>query len=238
VQYQIVSEAIHSVTKTIDEARPAVSEAIHSVTETVDQTRPSIVQTANAVKTTVEDSRPAVNEAVQRTSESVQSSASSIADSVQGVSQSVKGAVQDAQPEMTEAVKQMSGDVQSSVTSVTDSIQNVAQNTASRLTSDIGTTNLETAQNAFDQGIILSSQDDFAGAEKAFTEVIQIVPEAAEAHFNLGIVLLQLNRKTEGIGHIQQARDLSRSHGDFEATENLDRLLQQLAAFARGELSN
>ncbi|MUG91243.1 tetratricopeptide repeat protein [Scytonema sp. UIC 10036] len=124
------------------------------------------------------------------------------------------------------------------VSTITGLIQNVAQNTASRLTSDIGTTNLETAHNAFDRGLILSNQGDFAGAEKAFTEVIQIVPEAAEAHFNLGIVLLQLNRKMEGIGHIQQARDLSRSHGDFEATKNLARLLQQLEAFARGELSN
>jgi len=89
-------------------------------------------------------------------------------------------------------------------------------------------TNTDAAQRTFDRGLMLSNQGDFTGAELAFSDVIDLMPDSPEAHFNLGIVLLQLDRKAEGIVHIREARDLSRSRGDFESADNLDRILQQV----------
>lgn len=49
---------------------------------------------------------------------------------------------------------------------------------------------------------------DWPGAEEVFRKALGLNPNVVEAHFGLGLLLLSLDRPDEGLGHLQQAREL------------------------------
>ncbi len=87
-----------------------------------------------------------------------------------------------------------------------------------------------TIDELYEQGLQLSNQGKLAEAIAAFQSVVAQEPEAAEAHYNLGIVLGKQGFRAEGIEQIEKARDLCRAQNRIREAENIDRILEKLNA--------
>lgn len=245
-----VQGAAQSVKGAAQDAQPKMTQAMESVSD-------SVQETAESVKGAAQDARPKMSQAMESVSDSVQSSASSVADKVQratqdkGTSSSISGAgtttgmgqdvisdqpygqsgiIEDTSPMIAEGasagIEPMLAPDQTGV----QSVDRMGQSPASRVGSISDSNDIDSIQNEFDRGILLSAQGDLIGAEAAFVEVIRVMPDSPEAHFNLGVVLFQQGREMEGKNHIQQARDLARDRGDIVAVDNLNLILQQMEA--------
>jgi tetratricopeptide (TPR) repeat protein len=74
--------------------------------------------------------------------------------------------------------------------------------------------NLNDANEHCYYGLILKSEGDLKGAEKAFTEAIRLNPHYAAAHNNLGIIKKDLGDVAAGIQHYQTALGINPSYSD------------------------
>jgi tetratricopeptide (TPR) repeat protein len=64
------------------------------------------------------------------------------------------------------------------------------------------------AETAFRQAFLLHQQGKLSEAEQLYLAVLQLNPDSAEAHHNLGTALAQLNRLEEAIAHFEKAVDI------------------------------
>ncbi len=60
-------------------------------------------------------------------------------------------------------------------------------------------------------GTLLLTEKDFQQAGGVFRDLLQHVPESAEAHYYLGVIALETNTKLEAVGHFEQAIALNAS---------------------------
>ena len=64
---------------------------------------------------------------------------------------------------------------------------------------------------AFERGVAAYNADDLEGAMDAFEEAVRLTPHYREAHINLGIVYLRLQRPSDALRELAQAtRDSQR----------------------------
>src|SRR5881397_3561574 len=57
-------------------------------------------------------------------------------------------------------------------------------------------------------GIVLLQGKDAVGAEASFREALRLKPDYAEAHYNLGLALLQAGQRAAAIEHLAKAWQL------------------------------
>jgi tetratricopeptide (TPR) repeat protein len=247
-----VQGAAQSVQGAAQDAQPKMREAIESVSEDVKSSASSV---AGSVKGATQDAQPKMKEAIESVSEDVKSSASSVADSVKQKTQDTSstssidtsasylippaepidlgiGTIEDTQPAIADSTLIGSSASMTSAPIIPEQqpIYTGSAMTDSSVSLYDDQMDMELIQSEFDRGIMLSNQGDLVGAEAAFEHVTQLIPESAEARFNLGVVQYQQGRLPEAIANIQQARDLSLLQGSVDAAENLDRIIQQLRA--------
>lgn len=226
-------ETRESVTEVVHESQPKITRAIDSVTENIQS---SAREAGNSVKEAAHEAQPKMRRAMENVSDKIESSVSETADSVKEVAH-------EAQPKVTRAIDNVTNSMESSVSKVADSVpgaaqdQNITRTPSMDLTKQItSSTNLgiddpksfDLAQSEFERGIKVAGQGDLVGAQAAFERAIAIMPESPELHYNLGVVLLQQAKESEGVNHIRQARDLSRIEGNTSAAQALERILQQI----------
>ncbi len=60
-------------------------------------------------------------------------------------------------------------------------------------------------------GTLLLTEKDYQAAGAVFLDLLQHVPDSAEAHYYLGIIALEKNTKLEAVGHFEQAIVLNKS---------------------------
>ncbi len=70
------------------------------------------------------------------------------------------------------------------------------------------------ALEAFAEGVALL-EDDLAGAAEWLEKAVQMEPNFAEAHYNLGLVYGDMDRADQAVEHIQTARDLDPDVYDY-----------------------
>jgi Flp pilus assembly protein TadD len=58
---------------------------------------------------------------------------------------------------------------------------------------------------AFERGLAAYNADDLEGAMDAFEEAVRLAPHHREAHINLGIVYLRLQRPSDALRELAQA---------------------------------
>jgi len=252
-----VQGAAQSVKGAAQDAQPKMREAIESVSEDVKSSASSVAGSvqgaAQSVKGAAQDAQPKMREAIESVSEDVKSSASNVADSVKQTAQDTSstsgidtsasyrmppaepidlgiGTIEDTQPAIADSTLIGSSASMASAPIIPEQppIYTGSAMADSSVSLYDDQMDMEFIQSEFDRGIMLSNQGDLVGAEAAFEHVTQLIPESAEARFNLGVVQYQQGRRSEAIANIQQARDLSLLQGSVDAAENLDRIIQQL----------
>jgi protein O-mannosyl-transferase len=57
-------------------------------------------------------------------------------------------------------------------------------------------------------GGALTRIDDLNGAIQAYTESLRLAPDSAASHYNLGIILVRMGRRSDAAGHIMRAVEL------------------------------
>lgn len=70
---------------------------------------------------------------------------------------------------------------------------------------------------AFQKGLTLINKDEYDAEEAAgfFRQAVELEPTFAEAHYNLGLILLQMDRRESSVEHIQNARRLDPDVFDY-----------------------
>ncbi|NEO67878.1 MAG: Tfp pilus assembly protein PilF, partial [Moorea sp. SIO4G2] len=61
--------------------------------------------------------------------------------------------------------------------------------------------------------------------------LIELAPENAQAHYNLGVALKKRSRVTEALTAVEKALELYQSQRDNEGIEQTESLLKQLQKF-------
>jgi tetratricopeptide (TPR) repeat protein len=95
----------------------------------------------------------------------------------------------------------------------------------------------------FRQAFLLHQQGKLTEAEQLYLTVLQLDPDSAEAHHNLGTVLAQLNRMEEALAHFEKAIAIrpnsSEAHNNLgNVLVRLNRLEQSIVQFGKAlELS-
>jgi lipoprotein NlpI len=85
----------------------------------------------------------------------------------------------------------------------------------------------------FYRGVRLMSEGDSAGAETAFRETLQLAPQLAEAHINLGLLLSQSGRSSEAEYHYRTA--LALDPGQIQGYLHFGAMLMEKKRHAEAE---
>lgn len=95
------------------------------------------------------------------------------------------------------------------------------------------------ARKEFERGVELMGKSDFAGAEKFFQKAVQIYPNYAMAHNNLGVVALNANDRTRGEAAFRKAVELGSSSGSLNLGKlaSIDGRHQEAEEFFQKSLS-
>ncbi len=72
------------------------------------------------------------------------------------------------------------------------------------------------------------AEQNYSQATIAYRRVIQLLPESAPAHFNLGLALAQQGRSSEAIEAVEAALRLYRAQADQDGTQKAEALLKTL----------
>ena len=67
---------------------------------------------------------------------------------------------------------------------------------------------------AFERGVAAYNADDTDEAVDAFEEAVRLAPEEPEAHINLGLVYLRLQRPEDAMRELTTGASLARSQGE------------------------
>ena len=65
---------------------------------------------------------------------------------------------------------------------------------------------------AFERGVAAYNVDDAEAAVDAFEEAVRLAPEQSEAHINLGLVYLRLQRPEDALRELTIGASLAKSH--------------------------
>jgi tetratricopeptide (TPR) repeat protein len=90
-------------------------------------------------------------------------------------------------------------------------------------------------------GTLLLTEKDYQAAVAVFLDLLQHVPDSAEAHYYLGIIALEKNTKLEAVGHFEQAIALNPSFERafvklvalLEEAEESQRAIELIEAFLK-----
>ncbi len=65
---------------------------------------------------------------------------------------------------------------------------------------------------AFERGVAAYNADDADAAADAFEEAVRLAPDASEAHINLGLVYLRLQRPEDAMRELVTGASLAKGH--------------------------
>ncbi len=66
---------------------------------------------------------------------------------------------------------------------------------------------------AFERGVAAYNADDVEAAADAFEEAVRLAPSDPEAHINLGLVYMRLQRPEDGLRELATGAELERARG-------------------------
>jgi Flp pilus assembly protein TadD len=72
------------------------------------------------------------------------------------------------------------------------------------------------ATSAFERGVAAYNADDIDAAADAFEEAVRLAPDEAEAHINLGLVYLRLQRSADAMRELETGAALTRGERPAE----------------------